>query len=155
MVSGAETAAKKVGFPLGFGILVAPLIFTWFLLRPGYATSARVIGFLWLGISALVIIGVATSPPVSEKPMAAEPSVERPATSSFYKIDAEKYGRISSGMSYEQVKTIIGDPGEESSSSDLGGTRTVAYTWKNFDGSNALLMFQDDRLISKAQYGLR
>jgi hypothetical protein len=29
------------------------------------------------------------------------------------------------------------------------------YAWQNADGSNMNAMFQNDRLISKAQFGLR
>jgi hypothetical protein len=58
-------------------------------------------------------------------------------------------------MSYDEAVRIIGDPGEEITSSDLGGIRTVGYSWKNFDGSNAMVIFQNDRLTTKSQFGLR
>ena len=48
---------RTVGFWLGVGILVFPLVFAWFLLRKGHSTSSRVIGFVWLGLSLLAMTG--------------------------------------------------------------------------------------------------
>ncbi|EJN6721143.1 OB-fold protein [Pseudomonas aeruginosa] len=49
---------RSVGFWLGVGILLFPIIFVWFLLRQGHSTTSRVIGFAWL---ALMLVGMATS----------------------------------------------------------------------------------------------
>jgi hypothetical protein len=49
---------RSVGFWLGVGILLFPIIFVWFLLRQGHSTTSRAIGFAWL---ALVLVGMATS----------------------------------------------------------------------------------------------
>lgn len=51
-------AVRSVGFWLGVGIFLFPIIFVWFLLRQGHSTTSRVIGFAWL---ALVMVGMATS----------------------------------------------------------------------------------------------
>jgi hypothetical protein len=73
---------------------------------------------------------------------------------SMKRITADEYARLYDGISYSQAVTIIGDPGEETSRTDMAGYVTVAYSWKNYDGSNAILMFQNDKLVSKAQFGL-
>ena len=39
---------KKVGILLAFGILILPWIFSWFTLRKGYSTTAKVIAFSWM-----------------------------------------------------------------------------------------------------------
>ena len=62
---------------------------------------------------------------------------------------------LQSGMSYATVSGIIGLPGEELSRSDLAGLTTVMYSWKNANGSNMNALFQNDHLVSKAQFGLR
>lgn len=49
---------RSVGFWLGVGILLFPIVFVWFLLRQGHSTASRVIGFAWL---ALVLVGMASS----------------------------------------------------------------------------------------------
>lgn len=77
-------------------------------------------------------------------------------------VSMEKYNCIQSGMSYSEVVNIIGTPGTEMSRSDMPGIKnvmkeitTIMYMWRNSDGTNMNAMFQNDKLISKAQFGLR
>jgi hypothetical protein len=70
-------------------------------------------------------------------------------------ITLAAYMQIQNGMSYEQVKEIIGTDGEEISRSNIAGYSTVMYSWKNWNGSNMNAMFQNDLLVTKAQFGLR
>ena len=65
-----------------------------------------------------------------------------------------QFDQISEGMTYEQVAAIIGHRGNEISRVDIGGIDTVMYAWQNSNGSNMNAMFQNDRLESKAQFGL-
>lgn len=69
-------------------------------------------------------------------------------------VTKAEYDRIMEGMSYSQVRQIIGAPGEEQSRSDLAGFSTVMYSWMNANGSNMNAMFQNDALVTKAQFGL-
>lgn len=48
---GAPAQPKSVSLLLGAGILLIPLIFSWFTLRKGHSTLARVIAFCWLALS--------------------------------------------------------------------------------------------------------
>ncbi|WP_177429829.1 hypothetical protein [Pseudomonas sp. SWI44] len=41
---------RSVGFWLGVGILLFPIIVVWFLLRQDHSTTSRVIGFAWLSL---------------------------------------------------------------------------------------------------------
>lgn len=77
-------------------------------------------------------------------------------------VTRAEYDRIQSGMSYWQVQSVIGDLGTEISSGRIEGVPdvmdsivTVAYSWTNDDGSNMIAMFQNDKLIQKAQFGLK
>ena len=70
-------------------------------------------------------------------------------------LTMENYLRIQNGMSYAEVVKILGEPGEEMSRSDIAGISTVMYGWKRWTGANMNAMFQDDRLITKAQFGLK
>jgi hypothetical protein len=65
-----------------------------------------------------------------------------------------EYDRIKEGMTYRQVIEIIGAAGDEPSRSDLAGFRTVMYSWVNPNGSNMNTMFQNRKLVTKAQFGL-
>lgn len=49
----SNTQSRPVSALLGIGIFIWPLIFAWFTLREGYSTTARVVSFVWAGISFL------------------------------------------------------------------------------------------------------
>jgi uncharacterized protein DUF3862 len=69
-------------------------------------------------------------------------------------VTKAEYNQIRKGMTYERVRRIIGAAGEEISRSDIVGYRTVMYSWTNANGSNMNAMFQNNRLMNKAQSGL-
>jgi hypothetical protein len=78
------------------------------------------------------------------------------------RLTKAKYDAIRNGMSYADVVRIIGYDGENLATNHLDGipgvmksVTTKMYSWENSDGSNMNAMFQNDRLVSKAQYGLR
>ena len=77
---------------------------------------------------------------------AAEPSRPR--------MTKANYTRCVEGMTYEQVVSIVGPPDQELSSSSIAGIRTVMYQWNGGLVANANMMFQDGKLITKAQFGL-
>lgn len=54
--------SRTVTLKLGIGITVMPYIFSWFTLRKGYSTKARVIAFGWL----FVLAGIASSSDFSQ-----------------------------------------------------------------------------------------
>ncbi len=70
-------------------------------------------------------------------------------------VTLAEYEQIREEMTYEQVRSIIGDPGEELSRSDIAGYTTVMFSWSNPNGSNMNAMFQNGSLVNKAQFGLR
>jgi hypothetical protein len=70
-------------------------------------------------------------------------------------VTLTEYEQVRDGMSYAQTVGIIGAAGNEMSRSELAGFTTVMYGWSNSNGSNMNAMFQSDRLVNKAQFGLR
>lgn len=73
-----------------------------------------------------------------------------------------QYSQIQTGMSYEQVVSIIGKQGEEISQNKIdaipgvmNSITTVMYQWVNGNGSNMNAIFQNNRLLQKAQFGLK
>lgn len=77
-------------------------------------------------------------------------------------VTFDAYQRIQNGMSYSQVVAIIGAEGEEMSRNKMDGVpgvmasiETVMYQWVNSNGSNMNAMFQNNKLIQKAQFGLK
>lgn len=124
----------------------------------------------WVLIGAavlIVLIVLATMigpPPPSARPDAASgqastgsvPAQEPESGSrlSLNRISADEFARIQEGMTYSEVVAIVGEPGEEISSSNMAGYTTKMYSWQNFDGSNANVMVQNGRVVMKAQFGL-
>jgi len=70
-------------------------------------------------------------------------------------VSFAKYDAIKSGMTYEEAISVLGASGEELSRSEIAGNVSVMYAWKNSDGSNMNALFQNGKLISKAQFGLK
>jgi hypothetical protein len=59
-------------------------------------------------------------------------------------------------MSYAEAVRILGKEGTEVSRNELAGIVTVMYQWESrFGVANMNAMFQDDKLVQKAQFGLR
>ncbi|PSJ57400.1 hypothetical protein C7I85_22715 [Mesorhizobium soli] len=58
-------------------------------------------------------------------------------------------------MSYTQAVLVLGCKGDELSQSEMAGFVTVMYMWDGSGfGGNMNAMFQNGRLIAKAQFGL-
>jgi len=70
-------------------------------------------------------------------------------------IRRDDYESLEDGMSYVEVLNVLDTPGEQLSRSNIGGTVTTMYKWSNVDLSNVNATFQNGRLVSKAQAGLR
>jgi hypothetical protein len=69
-------------------------------------------------------------------------------------ITLAKFNRLSEGMTYNQVVAVLGKDGTVISSTNIGGIKTVMYQWNAGLIANMNAMFQDGKMISKAQFGL-
>jgi hypothetical protein len=91
------------------------------------------------------------------------PYVSGPAETQVQRTKRRDFEAVRMGETYHRVLDMLGEPSERLSETAVGGYRTIAATWRNENGSNAILMFQgyseeplwDLRVISKAQAGLR
>lgn len=72
----AQAVSRSVGFWLGVGIFLFPVIFVWFLLRQGHSTTSRIVGFAWL---ALMLVAMASGERPSGKAAAPTTSQSQPA----------------------------------------------------------------------------
>ncbi len=117
------------------------------------------VGFLALaGLGIIVSLMTEDSNTPSSKPEAGFkiPSIGKQI------VTFDEYKRIKNGMSYSEVVQIIGDEGEEMSRNKMDGVpgvmesiETVMYQWVNNNGSNMNAIFQNNKLIQKAQFGLK
>jgi len=77
-------------------------------------------------------------------------------------VTLSEFRRLKTGISYHEAVNIIGTQGEEISRNRIDGVpgvtesiETIMFQWANKNGSNMNAMFQNDKLISKAQFGLK
>lgn len=70
-------------------------------------------------------------------------------------VTMENYLKLQNGMSYRDVVAILGSEGTEMSSNEIAGTRTVMYSWHGSGLGNMNAMFQNDKMMQKAQFGLK
>lgn len=69
-------------------------------------------------------------------------------------VTLEQYNQIKEGMTYEEVKAILGE-GELTSQTKILNTESIMYSWTNRNGSNMNAVFTGGKLQSKAQFGLQ
>lgn len=70
-------------------------------------------------------------------------------------LTEEKFNKIETGMSYDEVVAIIGEDGTNISESEVAGIKTVIYEWTSSEKwGNANITFQDGKVINKAQFGV-
>jgi hypothetical protein len=119
--------------------------------------------FLMLGACAALMSSVDTEKDnlqvdkktISEKADVPAVSTPEPEVKEKDEVTMEEFKKIKNGMTYEEVVKIIGFEGTEMSSTEIGGIKTIMYSWQNDDGSNMNAMFQNNKLNTKAQFGLK
>lgn len=70
------------------------------------------------------------------------------------KVTLEKYNKVKDGMSYAEVKAILGE-GELMSQTKIMDMESTMYTWINKGGSNMNCTFSGDKMMMKAQFNLK
>lgn len=72
-------------------------------------------------------------------------------------ITLDEYNKINTGMTYDEVKEIVGSEGTVSSQVESNGYKIVIITWygNGTAGSNANVTFTNDSVSGKAQVGLK
>lgn len=116
-------------------------------------------------IIVTIVVLAAVSSSIEGKSDQASPKTDNTSinstqtSSSEIKKDNEEYSfdkfmQVQTGMTYDQVKDILGEGKEQSSSGD-GDAKTISYAWKNSDGSSISIMLQGGRVVNKAQVFLK
>lgn len=85
------------------------------------------------------------------------PSEQPASKKNSPKISKAEFESLKTGMTYNEVVSIIGGEGELSSQVDVAGYDTKLYMWEGEGsiGANANVTFQNNKLVSKAQIGLK
>ncbi len=89
-------------------------------------------------------------------PSASPPDVAVLAGARQKGVSKAAFLRLQTGISYAQAVGVLGAEGDEEARSDTAGIVTVSYRWKGqgMIGANMSAMFQNDKLVTKAQVGL-
>lgn len=97
----------------------------------------------------LIVMAVAVALAGCEQPKAV-PGANGPA------VTLAQFQKLQTGMTYAEAQKVLGSPGVEQSSGQIGDVRTAMFAW-NGDGPTASMnaTFQNDRLVTKAQMGLQ
>jgi hypothetical protein len=90
------------------------------------------------------------TPNISELPISSSPL----PSSTDQTVTLEKFNLVEKGMSIEQVERILGISGRIIAETNMLDTVGQVYSWKNADGSNAIVEFKDGQVVAKAQAGL-
>jgi|JFJP01.1.fsa_nt_gi hypothetical protein len=69
-------------------------------------------------------------------------------------ITLEKFNLVQKGMTVEQVEKIFGVSGKVIAENTMNDTVGKVYSWKNPQGSNAIIEFKNGQVVAKAQAGL-
>lgn len=69
------------------------------------------------------------------------------------KVNYDNFMKIAMGSTYTDVVNLLGE-GTESTSSEVGGIKTVMYTWKGSGVSNMNITIQNGAVTGKTQLGL-
>jgi hypothetical protein len=111
---------RSVSFILGLGILLIPVIFSWFTLRKGHTTKAKVISFAWLFISFAIIIGSendTTAPPATSTNSTSSPAQEVIQVSASDLVSAYRGNEIGADNKYKdnivQITGVVSGIGKD------------------------------------------
>jgi hypothetical protein len=92
-----------------------------------------------------------SSPSTSPTPLPTQ--IDTPSTTDV--ITLAKFNQIQNGMSIQQVQELIGSPGKLLGTSNTNNVVGKVYWWQNLQGSNAIVEFRNDLVVSKSQAGLK
>lgn len=112
----------------------------------------------WAGIIILIIIVIAifSGGGKNNSSKTTTPGTTQTTQKEETGVTMEKFTSIKEGMTYEEVVKILGSEGEVTSSNEIAGIKTVMYQWKGTTlGANMNATFQDGKMMSKAQFGLK
>lgn len=62
----------------------------------------------------------------------------------------DNYNKLSEGMTYDEVVTIIGKPTERMSYVESGDNTAACYSWSNSNGSNCVILFNNNIVYTKS-----
>lgn len=158
VVEKAGGEKRKVGFALGLGIFLMPIVFAWFLLRKGYSTLARVIGFGWLLVFVVAVLSDTGSSSSTSSGGSTQGATNAPAEADASFNIGDKISTKGATVRITSVKTAqaVGNEYLRETASEGGVLVVVDFTLTN-DGEKPLNAYErpDIKLMdpSGTEYG--
>lgn len=107
-----------------------------------------------LGVFAILFIALAITG--CGKKESNENTTTTTQTTAGVTISLDEYNKITNGMTYSEVKTIVGGECQKQGEQNVAGIVQTIYSCPgDAENSKALLTFQNDSLITKIQTGLK
>jgi hypothetical protein len=120
-------------------------------------SRGKAVGFAIAIVFVLIVVGAINSTPKTPVNAPSQSADLAAASTPMSSPTATMAGfnRLSNGMTYAQVVAIVGEPSQELARNEIAGTETVMYSWDAGIGANMNAMFQNGKMMQKAQMGLR
>lgn len=95
------------------------------------------------------------STPTTSSPTTSSPSTSPGSTNTGSGLTMDKYNQIKNGMSYQEVKDILGREGTETMSSGEGKYKVESYKWEGEQYQFISVVFMGGKVNSKVQANLK
>lgn len=116
----------------------------------GKNLKTHIVRNVFLVVILIGIIAVIVSPKENDSALTGTDIVQNQE-----KMTLEKFNKIETGMTYQEVVDIIGEEGTLSTESSYGNQTMQIYYWYASNGiSNATVSFQNGKVTAKSQIGL-
>ncbi|QHI73663.1 DUF3862 domain-containing protein [Aminipila terrae] len=125
--------------------------------KPVYTRAWFIILCIVVALGVIGSLGGKDDSDNSSKSASTEPATQETASKDVEesKINYDNFLSINMGSSYTDVVALLGEDGSETSSSEIAGIKTVIYTWSGSGIANMNVTIQNDKVVSKAQLGLK
>lgn len=113
----------------------------------------KILSMITGGLLILGLVGCSSKTVETQNDTASNPPAVTEEKKTDTKVTYENFLKINMGAKYDEVKNILGD-GKEESSSEVAGIKTNLYSWNGSGISNLTITIQNDEVTAKAQAGL-
>ncbi|MGQ9867217.1 MAG: hypothetical protein ACUVSQ_13220 [Pseudanabaenaceae cyanobacterium] len=116
---------------------------------------------VWVSIPLFGLLGaglrLSLQPPPPApipEPSAGSSAPAPTATPSPGALTLANFEQVQEGMDLATVQALLGSNGQAIAETEVAGSKAQVFSWKNADGSNAIVEFRDGKVTAKAQAGL-
>ena len=97
---------------------------------------------------------VADKPSTTSSPASTTSSPSTTSDAGSANLSIDNFNKIKLGMSYEDVKGVMGSDGNNTASSKVGSYESKSYQWKGERFASVRTRFRNGKLVYKSQSGL-